>query len=63
MFNAIASRSRSDKEAAATQRQCQDHTELEALHGDAALLHRARELNALRDSLATGDRPGRPPRR
>lgn len=37
--------------------------DLEALLGDTALLHRARELNVLRDTLAAArDRP-QPPRR
>lgn len=35
-----------------------EHADLEALQGDAALLHRARELNALRDALTA---PADPP--
>lgn len=37
-----------------------EHADLEALQGDAALLHRARELNALRDALTAPSDPPAP---
>ncbi|HKJ09173.1 MAG TPA: hypothetical protein VKA76_08805 [Gammaproteobacteria bacterium] len=61
MFNAMISRGWFDRQQpTADGLPDREHADLEALQGDAALLHRARELNTLRDALSTPTDPPTP---